>query len=130
MPAQKIKRRTRKTTRELVTGDKRKQVTVRTKTGRVKKTKEKYTGGPTRTKSVKKALGRKTKTKYNPDGSVKKVVVRSGGKRTVVKKKRDIRKTITNKIRNERDKARAKRKSKTKTKSTRGGQGRAPYIRG
>ena len=49
----------------------------------------------------------KIKTKLNKDGSVKKTVTRFRGKRTVVKPKRDKRKSILNTIRNRRDEKRS-----------------------
>ena len=45
----------------------------------------------------------KLKKKYNPDGTLKKTVVKKGGKRRVVKPKRDNKKTTLNAMRNLRD---------------------------
>ena len=49
----------------------------------------------------------KVKRKLNKDGSLKKVVLREGGKRTVVKPKRDARKSMLNTMRNRRDEKRS-----------------------
>tara|TARA_R110002020_G_scaffold119205_7_gene272090 strand:+ start:11735 stop:12112 length:378 start_codon:yes stop_codon:yes gene_type:complete len=62
--------------------------------------------GPVKTSTT------KVKIKYNKDGSIKKTVSRRGGKRRVVKKKRDSRKTTLNAIRNLRDEKREKKYTK------------------
>ena len=78
--------------------------------GKTKKTKRK--------RVIKKvaADGTKIKIKLKKGGGIKKTVTRKGGKRRVVKKKRDSRKSMANKIRNVRDKNTSPPKDKKKKK--------------